>query len=160
MSSVEHSSRPPSLVAATPRPASEAVALQQTFDPVCLSAMRTSVAAHAADLGVRGDRLKGFVLAITELATNAIRHGGGAGDLTLWQQATKLCCRVTNRRPARTLAIPRQRPPLDTVGGRRRPGCWCAVCAGSGSWWPRSRSGSSRMWPPTGGGPSPAAPPD
>nr|AGS49713.1 sigma factor regulator [uncultured bacterium esnapd14] len=98
-----------------------ATVLQQSFDAGNLSALRQMVAVHAAGLGLRGDRLGGFVLAVNELATNAVQYSGG-GRLTLWHQANRLWCRLTNHHATPTRpVITRQRPPADATSGR---GLW------------------------------------
>jgi serine/threonine-protein kinase RsbW len=41
------------------------------------------------------------VLAVHELAANAIRHGGGAGRLRIWNLVRELCCQVDDGDPPR-----------------------------------------------------------
>jgi hypothetical protein len=41
------------------------------------------------ELGVPGDQALRFVLAVNEVATNIIRHGGGRGMLWLWAEPGK-----------------------------------------------------------------------
>jgi serine/threonine-protein kinase RsbW len=41
------------------------------------------------------------VLAVHELAANAIRHGAGAGRLRVWKLVRELCCQVDDGDPPR-----------------------------------------------------------
>jgi anti-sigma regulatory factor (Ser/Thr protein kinase) len=42
------------------------------------------------------------VLAVHELAANAIRHGAGAGRLRVWNLVSELCCQVDDGDPPRS----------------------------------------------------------
>ena len=42
------------------------------------------------------DRLEDLVLALSEVATNGVRHGGGRRDLTVWLTAGAVVCEVTD----------------------------------------------------------------
>src|SRR5262245_57370140 len=50
------------------------VALEQSFDFDTLYALRSAVAAHAADLGAAGDALSHLLIIAGELVGNAVRH--------------------------------------------------------------------------------------
>jgi len=75
--------------------------------------------------GLSGDRLDDFVVAINELLTNAVRHGGGLGRVALWRQGGDLVCEVSDSGAG--LAEPRPlahvRPAADQPGGW---GLWLA----------------------------------
>ncbi len=58
--------------------------------------LRSSVAAHASALGLDGDRLSHLLVVATELATNAVRHGGGSGTLRLWSAGGAIYCQVSD----------------------------------------------------------------
>jgi len=64
--------------------------------PAGLVALRAVVARRAARAGLTPQRREDLVLAINELATNSIRHGGGAGTLTIWETPDALVCQVTD----------------------------------------------------------------
>jgi anti-sigma regulatory factor (Ser/Thr protein kinase) len=51
--------------------------------------------AHA----VTGDRLNDLVLAVNELAINAVRHGGGRGTLRIWYDGKTVWCRMRDEGP-------------------------------------------------------------
>jgi len=61
--------------------------------------LRAAVAAHAGRLGVADDRIGHLVTVASELAANAIRHGGGAGRLRLWRDPTAVFCQVSDHGP-------------------------------------------------------------
>jgi anti-sigma regulatory factor (Ser/Thr protein kinase) len=64
--------------------------------PAGLTAMRALVARRAQRAGLTPQQREDLVLAINELATNSIRHGGGAGMLTIWETRATLVCEVTD----------------------------------------------------------------
>jgi anti-sigma regulatory factor (Ser/Thr protein kinase) len=86
--------------------------------------VRHAVRRAAAAEGVSGRDLYLFVVAVNEITTNAVRHGGGTGHLRLWRADGRLFCQVVDRGPG----VPpgrsgHQRPAPDTLGGR---GLWLA----------------------------------
>jgi anti-sigma regulatory factor (Ser/Thr protein kinase) len=70
--------------------------LAQDFDAGSLYALRAAVAAHATQAGVPGPRVTDMVLAVHELAANAIRHGAGHGRLLIRAHDGELHCQVTD----------------------------------------------------------------
>jgi anti-sigma regulatory factor (Ser/Thr protein kinase) len=64
--------------------------------PAGLASLRAIVARRADRAGLPPGRREDLVLAINELATNSIRHGGGAGMLTIWETSAALVCEVTD----------------------------------------------------------------
>jgi anti-sigma regulatory factor (Ser/Thr protein kinase) len=72
--------------------------LDQSFDADALVRLRSAVGAYAAELGAAG-RLEDVVLIAHELASNAVRHGGGKGRLRLWRDDFLLLCRVSDSGP-------------------------------------------------------------
>ena len=61
-----------------------------------LAPMRAFVARHAAAMGVPATRLDDFILAVNEVATNAIRHGGGSAEVRLWATQRRVICEVSD----------------------------------------------------------------
>jgi anti-sigma regulatory factor (Ser/Thr protein kinase) len=61
-----------------------------------LASLRAAVARRGARAGMTPERREDLVLAISELATNSILHGGGAGTLTIWETSSALVCEVTD----------------------------------------------------------------
>jgi anti-sigma regulatory factor (Ser/Thr protein kinase) len=68
--------------------------LEQAFDAGTLYALRAAVQAHATRLGMPEARTDDLVIAIHELAANAVRHGAGDGRLRMWERAGALLCQV------------------------------------------------------------------
>jgi anti-sigma regulatory factor (Ser/Thr protein kinase) len=58
--------------------------------------LRHAVASRAGEAGLAGDRLEDFVVAVNELLTNAVRHGGGLGRVALWRQGDDVICEVSD----------------------------------------------------------------
>src|SRR3984957_2037271 len=69
------------------------------FDSGTLFALRAGVKAHACDAGLPEDRAEDMVLAVHELAANAVSHGAGAGGLRIWKLAGSLRCQVEDGDP-------------------------------------------------------------
>ncbi|MFG1701912.1 ATP-binding protein [Nonomuraea sp. M3C6] len=61
--------------------------------------LRRAVAEHAAYEGLTGRHLEDFVLAVNEITTNAVVHGGGHGRLRLWSHDGRLWCEITDEGP-------------------------------------------------------------
>jgi anti-sigma regulatory factor (Ser/Thr protein kinase) len=70
--------------------------LVQDFDAGSLYALRAAVAAHATHAGSSESRARDIVLAVHELAANAIRHGAGHGRLVISNRGGVLHCQVTD----------------------------------------------------------------
>jgi anti-sigma regulatory factor (Ser/Thr protein kinase) len=52
------------------------------------------VQAWARSAGVKAARAEDLVLAVNELATNSIRHGGGRGVVRAWREPDAFVCEV------------------------------------------------------------------
>jgi anti-anti-sigma factor len=70
--------------------------MDQPFDADSLYALREAVAAHAAQAGLSDGRVVDLVLAVHELAANAVRHGAGHGRLRIWTTDGALRCEITD----------------------------------------------------------------
>lgn len=106
-------------------PIEPSLLIAEAFDQAQVTELRHSVTSCVRAAGLTGQRLDDFVLAVNELITNAVRHGGGQGWLRLWRQAGQLLCEVADHGPgisARRLDD-RSRPAPDTAGGW---GLWLA----------------------------------
>jgi anti-sigma regulatory factor (Ser/Thr protein kinase) len=95
------------------------------FDAERITALRHTVTRAAENVGLRGQRLEDFVLAVNEIVTNAVRHAGGHGRLRMWLYAGAVRCEVVDN----GAGIPQDRlnghelPPSFAVSGR---GLWLA----------------------------------
>lgn len=72
------------------------VDLEQAFDGDSLYALRSAAAAHAASAGLPPDRVYDLVVAVHELAANAVRHGAGQGVLRMWPAGDTVYCEVSD----------------------------------------------------------------
>lgn len=77
----------------------QALLLDQEFDSGTLYALRAAVQAHVGQAGLPEDRVGEVVLAIHELAANAIAHGAGHGRLRMWERAGALSCEIVDAGP-------------------------------------------------------------
>ena len=57
--------------------------LDQQFDETTLHILREAVLAHAVAAGMADGRAADVMIAVHELAANAVRHGGGAGRVQM-----------------------------------------------------------------------------
>src|SRR6201989_2765584 len=73
--------------------------LDQEFDPGTLHMLRAKVLVQACRAGLSESRAADVVLAVHELAANAIRHGAGAGRLRVWNLGRELCCQGDDGAP-------------------------------------------------------------
>jgi anti-sigma regulatory factor (Ser/Thr protein kinase) len=74
----------------------ESLTLDQAFDGDSLYALRAAVAAHGSQAGLSEGRTRDLVLAVHELAANAVRHGAGQGRLRLWAAHDAVRCEITD----------------------------------------------------------------
>ena len=108
-----------------PGPAPEDLLLFEPFDGTGFASLRRRVYAVAHAFGVRGTHADDFVTAVNEVMTNAVRHGGGGGELRLWGEDV-LVCEISDRGRGFPAAAyldrrvrPRPRPPAGWACGSR-----------------------------------------
>jgi anti-sigma regulatory factor (Ser/Thr protein kinase) len=77
--------------------------------------------ADMADVGANPARAADLVLAVDELATNSLRHGGGRGTLRIWRDDGALVCEVRDAGRIEDPLAGRERPAVDRDGGQ---GLW------------------------------------
>jgi anti-sigma regulatory factor (Ser/Thr protein kinase) len=73
--------------------------LDLAFDSGMLSVLRARMDVHARRAGMPGDQAADVVLAVHELAANAVTHGGETGRLRVWDLAGALHCQVDDGDP-------------------------------------------------------------
>jgi anti-sigma regulatory factor (Ser/Thr protein kinase) len=96
---------------------------QMRFGADDLSALRSYVFNLAIDLGIDRARAEDLVLAVHEIATNSVRHGGGRGTLRAWLDGNAVVCEVRDGGRIEHPMAGRVTPPRDREGGR---GLWIA----------------------------------
>lgn len=74
----------------------DAPILDQAFDADSLYTLRSAVAAHATQAGLSPGRADDLVIAVHELAANAVRHGAGHGRLRIWRSRHALRCEISD----------------------------------------------------------------
>jgi anti-sigma regulatory factor (Ser/Thr protein kinase) len=74
----------------------EAAVLVRDFDADALAGLRKAVLGYAIACGMPEDRAFDVMLAVHELAANAVRHGPGHGRLRLHGTASALHCEVSD----------------------------------------------------------------
>jgi anti-sigma regulatory factor (Ser/Thr protein kinase) len=72
---------------------------EQEFGAATLHALREAVLAHAAAAGMPANRALDVMLALHELAANAVRHGAGSGRLRMRVTSAGLYCQVSDAGP-------------------------------------------------------------
>jgi anti-sigma regulatory factor (Ser/Thr protein kinase) len=88
-----------------------------------LAAVRRLVALHAARARLGADRTADMLVAVNEIATNSVRHGGGRGVLRLWHEPGALICEVRDSGRIDDPLVGRRRPRTGQIGGY---GLWLA----------------------------------
>jgi anti-sigma regulatory factor (Ser/Thr protein kinase) len=104
-----------------PLPAPRTAPCELDFDGVSLEPVRRLVAQQACEAGLERFRADDLVVAVTELASNSVRHGGGGGALRVWPDGDTFICEVHDAGYIADPLAGRRRPPPTTEGGR---GLW------------------------------------
>jgi anti-sigma regulatory factor (Ser/Thr protein kinase) len=105
--------------AALPDPPDHAVALR--FDSSTLDSLRSFVTVWSADAGLSDKRRVDLVLALNELGSNSVRHGGGEGLLRVWAEDEKVVGEISDGGQIDKPLAGRELPPPGAVGGH---GLW------------------------------------
>jgi anti-sigma regulatory factor (Ser/Thr protein kinase) len=111
----------PAVPFASPLPSAPVDADQFAFDVGSLPALRRFAAARGGGFGLADERMSDLILAVNELATNSVRHGGGVGVVRLWQDGPFVVAEVRDHGRIDDPFAGRERPALDGLGGR---GLW------------------------------------
>jgi len=108
---------------ADPLSAPPAHAAELDFAGDSLEALRQFVARRADAAGMNPARRADLVLAVNEVATNSVLHGGGHGTLLVWSEGDTLVCDLRDSGCFDHPLAGRERPSPDRVGGH---GLWLA----------------------------------
>jgi anti-sigma regulatory factor (Ser/Thr protein kinase) len=117
---------PAEVLAMRPAPAPDQLGLphrEMSFNPWQLVELRRAITDAATDADLDPDRTLDFVLAVNEVASNAVEHGYGVGELRIWRQGDELICEVHNAGPLEE-PLPGLRPPHPNSARGR--GVWIA----------------------------------
>jgi len=91
------------------------------FDADVLDEARRFVGTYAARHGLMTERADELTVAVGELVTNSVRHGGGAGVVRVWQDGSQLVCQVSDGGWLANPLAGRERPSTQAEEGR---GLW------------------------------------
>src|SRR3989441_2351499 len=91
------------------------------FSITSLRAMRGFVADRGRSAGLDANRTADLVLAVSEVASNSVLHGGGGGHLRVWRDGEELLCGVRDHGRFDPPLVGRERPTDDQSSGR---GLW------------------------------------
>jgi anti-sigma regulatory factor (Ser/Thr protein kinase) len=95
---------------ADPLPAPAGEPDRMTFDVDSLSELRRFVSVRLERAELTRDRAHDFLLAVNEIACNSVRHGGGRGVLTVWEDDATLLCDVQDAGEITKPLAGRERP--------------------------------------------------
>ncbi len=95
--------------------------VERGFQTGSLGGLRSLVLREAVKAGLSEARAGDAVVAVNEVASNSVCHGGGGGVLRIWQTADALICEVSDDGDIDEPLVGRARPDFDTRGGR---GLW------------------------------------
>jgi len=86
-----------------------------------LQSFRQLIASHGEACGLEGARTSDLVLAVDEIVINAVKHGGGRGELRLWREGERAVCEVRDNGRLDDAMVGRVQPDYTGTGGR---GMW------------------------------------
>ncbi len=106
-----------------PAPARPAQTAFLPFSAGDLRRVRAFVTGEAEKAGLGHEAATGMMLAVSEIASNSLRHGGGRGELRAWTDERWLVCEVADSGHITTPLAGRVRPAPDAGRGA---GLWLA----------------------------------
>jgi anti-sigma regulatory factor (Ser/Thr protein kinase) len=89
--------------------------------PDNLADVRRAVSDLGASVGLDDERIGDLMLAVSELASNSLRHGGGEGLLVAWEEKGSAMCEMRDSGTFSDPLVGRRRAPVSAPGGR---GLW------------------------------------
>jgi len=94
-----------------------AVVIQMDFDAATLPQVRRAAKRFTSVAGLDETASDELVIAVNEVATNSVRHGGGLGTFRAWSEDHVVVCEVTDRGSVEDPLIGLVRPALGAEGG-------------------------------------------
>jgi anti-sigma regulatory factor (Ser/Thr protein kinase) len=86
-----------------------------------LSQVRSLAEAQAREAGLPDDRVVDFVLAVSEVAANTIRHARSPGTMRIWFDGEAITCEIRDDGIITDPLAGTRKPPPDAAGGH---GLW------------------------------------
>ena len=86
-----------------------------------LSEVRTLAELHARKAGLPDSRVVDFVIAVSEVAANTVRHAHSSGTMEIWTSNGELVCEIRDSGVITDPMAGRNPPPPDSDGGH---GLW------------------------------------
>ncbi|MBW3589346.1 MAG: sensor histidine kinase [Actinobacteria bacterium] len=90
---------------------------EMPVSPDRIGELRIFVSRRSAAFGLDPARTEDLVLAVNEIVTNTLRHGGGRGVLRLWHEGHSLVCEVRDRGQIDEPMVGRMRPSPNQESG-------------------------------------------
>jgi anti-sigma regulatory factor (Ser/Thr protein kinase) len=86
-----------------------------------LSEVRVLAEAQARRAGLAEDRVVDFVIAVSEVAGNTVKHARSRGSMEIWCDAEEIVCEIRDRGVITDPMVGRSPPAADANGGH---GLW------------------------------------
>lgn len=86
-----------------------------------LSEVRALAEKHARAAGLPGDRVVDFVIAVSEVVANTVRHARSPGSMEIWSTEREIVCEIRDAGVITDPLAGRRPPPPDAGGGH---GLW------------------------------------
>jgi anti-sigma regulatory factor (Ser/Thr protein kinase) len=86
-----------------------------------LSEVRALAEKQARMAGLPDDRVVDFVIAVSEVAGNTVRHAKSPGSIEIWSDSDEIVCEIRDEGVIADPLVGRQSPPADASGGH---GLW------------------------------------
>ena len=99
--------------------------LSATVHASNVAALRHRVRDLTSECGMDAEQVDGFAVAVNEIMTNAVRHGGGSGQLRLWCDG-RVLCEVDDRGPGFDAGPHLRRTERPAPSSRGGLGLWLA----------------------------------
>jgi anti-sigma regulatory factor (Ser/Thr protein kinase) len=106
-----------------PLPEPVAIASHLAFGAADLDTLRAVVSRQALTTRLKASRAAELVIAVNEIATNSVRHGGGRGTLRIWHEPSAIVCEIRDSGRFDKPLADRERPSNDLAAPR---GLWLA----------------------------------